>query len=91
MGPGGAVGKESACSVQETQEAQVWSLGWEDHLLEEIAAHSTTLAWEILWTEEPTDTVLGVTESDMTEHVHMSGFIVLFRDKVVYEPPMKII
>ena len=27
----------------------------------------------------------------MTEHVHMNGFIVLFKDKVVYEPPMKLV
>ena len=29
------------------------SLGWEDPLEEEMAAHSSILAWEILWTEEP--------------------------------------
>ena len=28
-------------------------LGWEDPLEEEMAAHSSTLAWEIPWTEEP--------------------------------------
>ena len=38
--------------MQETQEMQVQSLGWED-LEEEMAAHSSTLAWEIPWTEEP--------------------------------------
>ena len=32
---------------------QVWSLGWEDPLKKEMAAHSSTLAWKILWTEEP--------------------------------------
>ena len=31
----------------------VWSLGWEDPLEEEIATHSSILAWEILWTKEP--------------------------------------
>ena len=31
----------------------VWSLGWEDPLEEEMATHSSILAWEILWTEEP--------------------------------------
>ena len=30
----------------------VRSLGWEDALEEEMAAHSSILAWEILWTEE---------------------------------------
>ena len=32
---------------------QVQSLGWEDPLEEEVATHSSILAWEILWTEEP--------------------------------------
>ena len=31
----------------------VWSLGWEDPLEEEMATHSSVLAWEIPWTEEP--------------------------------------
>ena len=35
------------------QEPQVWSLGQEDLLEKEMATHSTTLAWEIPWTEEP--------------------------------------
>ena len=34
------------------QETQVWSLGQEDSLEEEMAAHSSILAWEIPWTEE---------------------------------------
>ena len=29
------------------------SLGWEDALEEGIATHSSILAWEIPWTEEP--------------------------------------
>ena len=29
------------------------SLGWEDPLEEEMATHSSILAWEIPWTEEP--------------------------------------
>ena len=35
------------------QEINVWSLGWEDPLEKETAAHSSILAWEIPWTEEP--------------------------------------
>ena len=31
----------------------VGSLGWEDPLEEEMATHSSILAWEIPWTEEP--------------------------------------
>ena len=34
------------------QETQVRSLGQEDPLEEEIATHSSILAWEIPWTEE---------------------------------------
>ena len=40
-------------AMQETQEAWVQSLHWEDPLEKEMAAHSSTLAWEIPWTEEP--------------------------------------
>ena len=35
------------------QETWVRSLGWEDPLDEEIAAHSSILAWKIPWTMEP--------------------------------------
>ena len=35
------------------QEMQVQSLGWEDPLEKEMAAHSSILAWKIPWTEEP--------------------------------------
>ena len=34
------------------QETQVRSLGWEDPLEKEMAAHSSILSWEIPWTEE---------------------------------------
>ena len=30
----------------------VWSLGWEDPLEEEMATHSSILAWGILWTKK---------------------------------------
>jgi len=35
--------------MQETEEMQ----GWEDPLEEEMATHSSILAWVIPWTEEP--------------------------------------
>ena len=35
------------------QETQVRSLGWEDPLDKEMAAHSSILAWKIPWTVEP--------------------------------------
>ena len=40
-------------AMQETQETQVLSLGQEDPLEEEMATHSSILAWEIPWKEEP--------------------------------------
>ena len=42
--------KEFACQMHETQ---VQSLGGEDPLEKEMATHSSILAWEIPWTEEP--------------------------------------
>ena len=38
--------------MQEMQEIQVQSLGWEDALKKETAIHSGVLAWKIPWTEE---------------------------------------
>ena len=35
------------------RETQVQSLGQEDPLEKEMAAHSSTLAWKIPWMEEP--------------------------------------
>ena len=37
----------------EPQETQVQSLGREDRLEKEMSTHSSILAWEIPWTEEP--------------------------------------
>ena len=52
------VGKES--TIQETQ---VQSLGQGNLLEKEMASHSSVLAWETPWTEEPWwDTVHGVAE-----------------------------
>ena len=39
--------------MQEVKETQVQSLGWEDPLEEEMATHSSILAWIIPWTGEP--------------------------------------
>ena len=39
--------------MQVTQEMQVQSLLREDPLKEEMAIHSSILAWKIPWTEEP--------------------------------------
>ena len=40
-------------------------MGWEDALEKEMATHSSTLAWKILWTEEP-----GSLQSNMTGESH---------------------
>ena len=42
--------KEFACQMHETQ---VQSLGGKDPPEKEMATHSSILAWEIPWTEEP--------------------------------------
>ena len=39
--------------MQEPQETEFRSLGWEDPLEKEMATHSSILAREIPWTEEP--------------------------------------
>ena len=47
--PGGSDGKESVCNEGDL----VRSLGSEDPLEKGMAAHSSILAWETPWTEEP--------------------------------------
>ena len=47
--PGGSVVK----NLPAKQEMQVQSLGREDSLEKEMSTHSSILAWEIPWTEEP--------------------------------------
>ena len=61
-------------AMQEVQETHVQSLGWEDPLEKQMAAHSSILAWKIPWTEESVQlTVHGDEESEMTEHTHTVG------------------
>ena len=48
--PGGSVVKRICLPMQETW---VLSLGWEEPLEEDMANHSSILAWRIPWTEEP--------------------------------------
>ena len=49
----GSVVKNLCLPVQEMQEMRVQSLAQEDPLEKETATHSSILAWEIPWTEEP--------------------------------------
>ena len=59
----------------ETQETWAQSLGQEDPLKEEMATHSSILAWRIPWTEEPGGPLsVGCKESDMTEWLTLSLF-----------------
>ena len=54
--------------MQELHEKWIRSLGLEDLLGEEMATHSSILAWKIQWTEEPGGLQsMGVTESETTE------------------------
>ena len=49
------------------------SLGREDPLEKEVAAHSSVLAWRLPWTEEPGGLQsMGHKESDTTEQLTLS-------------------
>ena len=49
------------------KEVQVRSLGQEDALEKEMTSHSSVLAWEIPWTEEPGGLhSIGLQKSDIT-------------------------
>ena len=51
-------------------ETWVRSLGWEDALEEDMATHSSVLAWRFSMAREAwRATVYGVAESDMTERL----------------------
>ena len=70
--PGGSVVK----NLPAKQETRVQSLAQEDPLEERTATHSSIVAWQVLWTEEPgrLHSPQGWKESDMTEateHAHM--------------------
>ena len=53
--------------MQETQET---SLGREDPVEEEMAIHTSILAWRIPWTEEPGGLVYRVAKSQMQPSTH---------------------
>ena len=59
--------------MQETQEIQVWSLGGEDTLEEEMATHSSILASRIPWREKPVWATIyrGAKELDTAEQLIM--------------------
>ena len=73
--------KQSTCS-EELQATRVWSLGRKDPLEEDMATHSSILAWRIPWTEEPSRLlVYNISESPtwlkpLSTHAHIISFTV---------------
>ena len=58
------------------QETQVLALSQKDPLEEEMATHSSILAWEIPWTEKPGGLQsMGLKKSRMTEHTHPTYYL----------------
>ena len=73
-----ASSKGPACQCRRCKEMWVRSLGREDPLEEEMATHSSILAWRIPWTEEPSGLQsmgshrVGHDLSDLRVHTHTS-------------------
>ena len=64
---GASLGSQSVKNPPAMQETWVHSLGQEDPLEEEMAIHTSILAWEIPWTEGPDGLLsMGSQESDTT-------------------------
>ena len=62
-------GEASACQCERQKEMEVQSLGPEDLLEEEMATHSSILAWKIAWKRSLVGySPWGCKQSDMTEH-----------------------
>ena len=59
--------------MQETEETWIQSLSQEDPLEEEMATHSSILAWKIPWTEEPVG--LQSMESQKS-HIYMTDRLI---------------
>ena len=58
---------QSVKNLNVMQETKVRSLSQEDPLAKDMAAHSSILAWEIPWTEEPGGLQsMGSQQLDMT-------------------------
>ena len=67
------------------QEPQVQSLGWEDPPEEEMATHSSILAWRIPWTEESGGlSPWGYKKKDMTEvTLHTGQLCIMIMNAVI--------
>ena len=66
------------------RETQVQSLGQEDFLEKEMETHSSILAWEIPWTEEPARLVYWVIKSQ-TQLSFLSFLTMSIRVWIVYK------
>ena len=65
---GASLVPQSAKNPLAPQKTQVRSLGQENPLKKEMTTHSSILAWEIPWTEEPGGLQsMELQESDMTQ------------------------
>ena len=81
--PCSSVGK----NLPAMQETWVQFLGWEDPLEEEMATHSSILAWIIPWTEEPGRLQsMGVQELDTTERLstHIWFYLIFTECQLCY-------
>ena len=57
------------------QEMQAYSLGQEEPLEKEMATHSSILAWEISWREDPSGSPWDCKESGMTYRLNNSSVL----------------
>ena len=73
--PGASLVAQMVKRLSAMQETQVQSLGWEDPLEKEMAAHSSILSWKIPW---PGSAVHGVTKS----WTQLSDFTSLRKDSI---------
>ena len=77
---GASLVAQTVKSLPAVQETQVQSLGGEDPLEEDMATHSSILAWKIPWMEEPGGLqFMGSKELDMTEWLHFQISIIIQR------------
>ena len=77
-------GKESACQCRRHKRG----LDWEDPLEKEMASHSSILAWEIPWTEQPgrLQSMGSQSQSQLSIHTHThthTGCVFLTNGKLV--------
>ena len=71
-------------AVQEPREMQVCSLGWEDPLKEELASHSSVLAWEIHGQKSLAGySPRGCKELDITKHMRTTHIVVLSYEEMI--------